>query len=234
MFHVEHPGLHAPQLVAVDALPPKAPSGPSDPRELLDAGLAELGLIASETARQQWIGLAELLVSWGQRINLSGHRTVQDVVARLVLDALAISTCLPADATSLVDLGSGAGFPGLPIAIARPEMRVLLVESRERRIHFQREVVRTLGLRNVRSLRGRIEELVPEPAQIVIAQAVSPPPTLLSRMLPWAESAGRVIIPGSEQPPAPGPHPQVVSMEIRRYQTPCGGPRRTLWIGQRR
>jgi len=112
-------------------------------------------------------------------------------------------------------------------------MRVLLVESRERRIHFQREVIRTLGLENVRSLRGRIEELDPEPAQIVIAQAVSPPPTLLALMLPWAESSGSIVIPGSEHPPAPGAHPQLSSAEVRRYQTPCGGPKRTLWIGRR-
>jgi 16S rRNA (guanine527-N7)-methyltransferase len=184
--------------------------------------------------RQQWIHLAELLARWGQRINLSGHRTVQDVVARLVLDALAISTCLPAGIASLVDLGSGAGFPGLPIAVAWPQTRVLLVESRERRIHFQRAVLRALALENVRSRRGRIEGPEPEPAQVAIAQAVSPPPTLLSIMLPWVEPGGWVVIPGSEHPPDPGPHPQVLSVEIRRYQTPCAGPRRTLWIGQRR
>lgn len=210
------------------------PSGPSGPREILDAGLAELDLEASDAMRQQWIRLAELLTSWGQRINLSGHRSVQDVVARLVLDALAISTCLPAETESLVDLGSGAGFPGLPIAIAWPRTRVLLVESRERRIHFQRAVIRALGLENVRSRHGRIEELEPEPAQIAIAQAVSPPSALLSIMIPWVEPGGRVVIPGSEHPPDPGPHPQVLPVEIRRYQTPCGGPRRTLWIGQRR
>ncbi len=205
-----------------------------DPREILDAGLAELALEASESMRQQWIRLAELLASWGQRINLSGHRTAQDVVARLVLDALAISTCLPAAAPSLVDLGSGAGFPGLPIAVARPAMRVLLVESRERRHHFQRAVTRTLGLENVHSARGRIEVLEPEPAQIAIAQAVSPPPQLLSIMVPWVEPGGLIAIPGSEQPPQPGLHPQVLPMEIRRYRVPCGGPHRSLWIGRRR
>jgi 16S rRNA (guanine527-N7)-methyltransferase len=205
-----------------------------DPRELLDLALEELGLEASELQRRQWIELAELLERWGQRINLTGHRSVHAVVARLVLDALAIARWLPAQAASLVDLGSGAGFPGLPIAIARPELEVRLVESRERRHHFQRAVIRTLGLENVRPIRGRIEDLVPEPAEIAIAQAVSPPSELLALMLPWTLPGGFMIIPGSEQPPDPGQDPRVKSAEIHRYLVPGGGPRRTLWIGCRR
>ena len=205
-----------------------------DPQEILDQGLVELGITPGERARQQWLDLAELLVSWGQRINLSGHRTAADVISRLVLDALAMSLCLPETLVSLVDLGSGAGFPGLPIAIARPESRVLLVESRERRHHFQRAAIRTLRLQNVEAVRGRIEELEPARASVVVAQAVLPAAQLISLIAPWAESGGAVVIPGSEQAPDPGAHPLILSTEIRQYQVPCDGPRRTLWIGRRR
>jgi 16S rRNA (guanine527-N7)-methyltransferase len=154
-------------------------------------------------------------------------------MARLVLEALALSRQLPTSIASLADLGSGAGFPGIPMAVARPEMRTCLVDSRERRHHFQRAAIRTLGIGNVRALRGRMEEIEPEPAQVVVAQAVSPPPAILQAMLAWTEPGGLVVIPGSEEPPEPGSHPQLVQAEIRRYQAPLDGPRRTLWIGKR-
>jgi 16S rRNA (guanine527-N7)-methyltransferase len=154
-------------------------------------------------------------------------------MGRLVLDALALSRALP-DAPSVADLGSGAGFPGLPLAIARPELRVLLVDARERRHHFQRAAIRSLGLGNVRALRGRIEALAPEPAAIVVAQAVSAPAKVLTAMLPWAEPGGLVVIPGSETPPAPGEHPEILHSEIRPYRAPLGGPLRTVWIGKKR
>jgi 16S rRNA (guanine527-N7)-methyltransferase len=177
--------------------------------------------------------LTNLVERWNERINLSGHRTAADLMARLVLDALALSQQLPASVSSLVDLGSGAGFPGLPLAIARPGMRTLLVDSRERRHHFQRAAIRTLDAGNVRALRGRIEQLDPQPAQIVVAQAVSPPRAVLQAMVAWAQPGGLVVIPGSEQPPDPGPHPELIEIGVRRYPTPLGGPLRSLWIGKR-
>lgn len=204
-----------------------------DSRTILDAGLVELGLSLSPAQRDQLVELAGLVERWNERINLTGHRTAADLMARLILDALALSQQLPSPVSSLVDLGSGAGFPGLPLAIARPEMRTLLVDSRERRHHFQRAALRALGASNVRALRGRFEQLEPEPAHVVIAQAVSPPPAVLQAMVAWAEPGGLIVIPGSEQPPDPGPHPPLVQTEVRRYPTPLGGPLRSLWIGKR-
>lgn len=204
-----------------------------DSRELLEGGLAELGLSLDSAATASLLELAALVESWNQRINLSGHRTRDEILVRLVLDALALDRCLPDSPTSLVDLGSGAGFPGLPLAIARPSTRVLLVESRERRHHFQRTAIRTLQLGNARAIRGRIELLEPEPAEVVVAQAVAPPSEVLGAMLPWIAPGGLAAIPGAEAPPSPAPHPSIEFIEVRRYQTPCGGPKRTLWVGRR-
>lgn len=206
-------------------------TAPEAAESLLAAGLAELGLGIDSLLREQLLALTGLLERWGQRINLSGHRSAEEIIRRLILDALAISTLLPSDLRSLADLGSGAGFPGLPIALSRPEVRILLVESRERRHHFQRAVIRELGLENVRAIRGRIEELAPIPVHVAIAQAVAAPAKVIAAMLPWVEPGGYLIIPGSETPPDPGPQPQLQACEIRRYRVPCGGPERTLWIG---
>jgi 16S rRNA (guanine527-N7)-methyltransferase len=193
----------------------------------------ELGLDPSPAQRDQLLELAMLLERWNERINLSGHRSASDLLTRLILDSLALAKELP-PVDSIVDLGSGAGFPGLPIAILRPGAQVLLVEARERRHHFQRAAIRTLGARTVRAVRGRIEELEPEPAQLAIAQAVVPPPKMLPSMLRWIGSSGYAVIPGSGTPPDPGTHVEIVDSEIRHYRAPAGGPARTLWIGRKR
>lgn len=110
---------------------------------------------------------------------------------------------------------------------------MLLVESRERRHHFQRAAIRALELENATALRGRMEALDPEPAQVAIAQAVAPPAEVLALMIPWVSPSGLVVIPGSETPPRPDPHPDVRPVEIRRYRVPSSGIQRTLWIGIR-
>ena len=198
----------------------------------LDRGLAELGLPVSEAQRAALLRLAELLEEWGGRLNLSGHRSAERVVGRLVLDAVALLEAAPPFA-GLADLGSGAGFPGLPIAILRPEVPVILVESRERRHHFQRAARRELGLENARPLLGRAEDLEPEPQAAVIAQAMAHPERALSWMLPWARPGAWLLIPGAETPPRIPSHPEIAPEAPRSYQVPCGGPARTLWIARR-
>jgi 16S rRNA (guanine527-N7)-methyltransferase len=153
-------------------------------------------------------------------------------VARLILDAVALSARLP-EVPSLVDLGSGAGFPGLPIAVLHPGCSLLLVEAREKRHHFQRAALRELGLANVEAVLGRAERLAPRPRAAVIAQAVAEPSKALEWMLPWAEPGGWLAIPGGERPPEVGSSPFLGPGRVIVYRVPCGGPPRTLWLAQR-
>jgi len=201
-------------------------------RAVLEQGLAELGLELAPDRAEALLRLAELVGGWGRRINLTGHRTVEGVIRRLVLEAAALLLEAPRF-ESLVDLGSGAGFPGLPIAILRPSVRVTLVEARLRRHHFQRAAIRELGLGQVQLLRGRAEELSPEVHAAVVAQAMARPAQALAWMLPWAEPGGLLLLPGSESAPAAGERSGFSVEAIRRYRLPCGGPARTLWIGRR-
>jgi 16S rRNA (guanine527-N7)-methyltransferase len=201
-------------------------------RARLVDGFAELALPASPEQIEALLRLAALLERWGQRINLSGHRDVESIVARLVLDAAALSLHLPA-APSLVDLGSGAGVPGLPIAVLRPECALLLVEAREKRHHFQRAAVRELGLRNVEMLLGRAERLGAQPRSAVIAQALAEPSKALGWMLPWAEIGGWLVIPGGERPPEIASRPELSPSRAVAYSVPGGGAQRTLWMARR-
>jgi len=129
-------------------------------RSLLIEGIDELPLAADSNQLEALLELAQLLEQWSKRINLTGHRTAPEIVRKLILDAAALTAQLP-EIASLADIGSGAGFPGFPVAILRADCRVTLVESRERRHHFQRQAIRQLGLENARAELGRAEALEP-------------------------------------------------------------------------
>lgn len=201
--------------------------------ELLEAGLRSLNLHAAPAQIDQLAQLALLLERWSSRINLTGHRTAEAITLRLVLDAAGLSKVL-GPTPNLADLGSGAGFPGLPIAILAPETQVILVESRERRHHFQRTAVRDLGLGNATPVLGRAERLPPVPCNVVVAQAVAPLPELVALMLPWCEPGGALAFPASDGAPGPEESSILAAAELRSYQVPHGGPRRSLWVARRK
>ncbi len=201
-------------------------------RSRLLAGFAELALAAHPDRIEPLLRLAALLERWGQRINLSGHRDIESIVNRLILDAAALAVHLPS-VPNLVDLGSGAGFPGLPLAVLRPECALLLIEAREKRHHFQRAALRELELSNVEVELGRAERIEARPRAAVIAQAVAEPSRALRWMLPWAEVGGWLALPGGEHPPEIAAQPEVLVERVVAYAVPCGGPKRTLWLGRR-
>jgi len=131
------------------------------------------------------------LSRWGERMNLVGS-TDAAAMARHVEDALAAAPHLPPGA-AVVDLGSGAGFPGVPIAIARRDLRVTLVEIREKRVAFLRHVVRTLGLA-AEVLRVSIEDAPEEPFDIALLRAVAPPQKSAELARSWVHDQGEVWI----------------------------------------
>jgi len=165
-------------------------------------------------------------------MNLTAHGDAEAVVRRLILDALALDRQFP-EISSMVDLGSGAGFPGLPIALAHPDRSVTLVESRERPHHFQRAAVRELEIGNATLRLGRAEELPPEPHALVTAQAMATPRQALIWMLPWAEPGGVLALPLAAGQASPPPIEGVGGECLSSYTVPLGGPRRALWIGRK-
>jgi len=216
---------------------PAIPDPPPLLRALIAEGLEELGLGTGEEAAAAELALdlarlAMLLDRWAQRMSLTGHRGPEAIARRLVLDALALDACLPA-ARSLADLGTGPGFPGLPLARLHPARRMTLVESRERPHHFQRAAVRALSLVNVRALRGRAEALPPEPHELAVAQAMARPERAVRWLLPWVAPDGWLAVPGGVAPPELPALPGLAAPETLRYRVPLGGPERTLWRARR-
>lgn len=122
----------------------------------LQAGLAELGLAPGADACERLLDYVELLARWNATYNLTAVREPGEMVTRHLLDSLAVAKLVSGD--SLADLGTGAGLPGIPLAILAPERRHTLIDSNGKKVRFLREAVRTLGLANVQVQQSRVED----------------------------------------------------------------------------
>ena len=156
----------------------------------LDAGLAALRLDPDLTT--PLLAYLALLDRWNRTYNLTAVRDPADMVARHLLDSLAMLPFVGDGA--LADLGTGPGLPGIPLAIARPQLQVTLVESNGKKARFLREAVRTLQLRNARVAESRIESL-DEPAayDAITARALATLPLIVELGGPLLKPAGRLL-----------------------------------------
>jgi len=143
----------------------------------LRAGLADLAL-PGELA-PPLLAYLDLLARWNRTYNLTAVREPREMVPRHLLDSLAMEPFLDGIAT-LADLGTGPGLPGIPLAIARPGLRVTLVEANGKKARFLREAVRTLGLDNAEVAESRIEALDrPGAFDAITARALATLPQIL-------------------------------------------------------
>jgi len=135
-----------------------------------------------ELDRSQHARLAQFFTSlakWNRVHNLTGFRTVRDLLELNLVECLKLATWLEGE--RIADVGTGAGLPGVPLAIAAPGRTFTLIESRAKRVHFLRHVTAELGLGNARVAHGRAETLAPEqPFDTVLARAVAAPAELLA------------------------------------------------------
>ncbi|WP_267225650.1 16S rRNA (guanine(527)-N(7))-methyltransferase RsmG [Dyella silvae] len=123
----------------------------------LERGIASLGVQLPDGAVERLLDYQALLARWNATYNLTAIRDPADMISRHLVDSLAI---LPyVQGSSLADLGTGPGLPGIPLAIAAPERQILLVDSNGKKVRFLREAIRSLKLENVRAVQSRVEEV---------------------------------------------------------------------------
>ncbi len=172
--------------------------------ETLRIGARHIGLSLTPEQLQQFARYRELLLDWNQRINLTAITDPQDVLTKHFLDSLACLFAIPSAEQSkrlrLLDVGSGAGFPGLPLQIAFPDWQVTLLEATGKKVRFLETVIASLELRQARAIQGRAEELAHDPQQrarydLVTARGLAALPTLLEYCLPFCRPGGLVIAP---------------------------------------
>jgi 16S rRNA (guanine527-N7)-methyltransferase len=141
----------------------------------LDEGIDALGVALPAPARAALNAYLALLAKWNRTYNLTAIREPERMVTHHVLDALAVLPHLPArEDTRLLDVGSGGGVPGLPLAIARPGWQVVLLDSNHKKGAFLQQAVIELGLVNAQAVIARVEDYKPAlPFDVVISRAFS-------------------------------------------------------------
>jgi len=139
----------------------------------LAAACAQLGIELTPPQYDSLLRYEQLLRDWNQRINLISRRDTDRILSYHVIDSLAVQRLLP-QGGRVCDLGSGAGLPGIPLAIVRDDLKSLLVESSQKRGWFLKTAVTELGLASVEVLNERAESLPPLECDVVLSRLAEP------------------------------------------------------------
>jgi len=175
---------------------------------LQDSARSQLGLQLTRRQLDAFRRYASELIAWNEHHNLTAITDPQDIEIKHFLDSL---TCLlaikPKPGDRVADVGSGAGFPGLPLRIVSPQIQLTLVEATGKKAEFCRHVVRELGLEGVEVIHARVEDVGHQPGHReaydwAVARAVAQLPVLVEYMLPLLRVGGRMVALKGETGPA--------------------------------
>lgn len=164
--------------------------------ERLKKGSKAFGISLTENQIKQFKVYYELLIEWNKVINLTNITEFDEVMLKHFVDSLAIGKALDINKIErVIDVGTGAGFPGLPLKIAYPHLEVVLLDSLNKRIKFLDEVVDNLGLEKVETIHGRAEDLAKkaeyrESFDLVVSRAVANLSSLSEYCIPFVKKGG--------------------------------------------
>ena len=181
----------------------------------------------SDAARANLVTWLELLRTWNARIDLTAAKTDEELCDVMLVDALILAARIPADAR-VVDVGTGAGAPGLALALARPDLRVTLVEPLAKRVAFLRTVLGTLARTDIRLERAKGEDVAArgDRFDVAVARATLAPPAWLALGVRLVSEGGSVWVLLAKEAP-----PEVAAASIAEdvhYALPHGGASRRV------
>ena len=168
--------------------------------DMISARLTECGIPHDADLPAKILRYHELLMDWNTRMDLTAVTDEADMLDKHYVDslsALAITGLIPA-AGSLIDVGTGAGFPGLPLALACPNLKVTLMDAQQKRLNFLQAVIDDLGVRNVTLVHARAEDGAQFPQHrekydVAVARAVAPLAVLAEYLLPFVRVGGKAV-----------------------------------------
>lgn len=150
----------------------------------------------------------ELLLQWNTRINLTGLREWPEIQRRLLIESLALlpwvdRACAGREPCQVIDVGTGAGIPGIPLKLARPSLHITLVEATGKKVRFVEHVIQTFALRDIQAIHGRAEDLAHNPRHrgqyhLAVARALAHLATALELCLPFLQVGGLALFPKGE------------------------------------
>ena len=167
--------------------------------EILAARAAEAGIPLTAEQIGQFSVYHEMLLDWNTRMNLTALTVPEDVAVKHIIDSLtAYDAALFDGAWTLIDVGTGAGLPGIPLAVYAPHLTVTLLDSLNKRVRFLTEVTAAMGLQNVRCIHARAEEAARTAEHraaydIAVSRAVARLPVLLEYTLPFVRVGGTLL-----------------------------------------
>jgi 16S rRNA (guanine527-N7)-methyltransferase len=190
----------------------------------------KLGIVIDEGITAPFSIHASELLTWNRKINLTAITNPRDIAIKHFVDSLAPGGCIP-DGARLLDMGSGAGFPGIPLKIFKPSISVLLIDAVRKKINFLKHVLRILGLGNIEARQIRTENLLKGAGQatsfdVIISRALSDLPSFVKSALPLLAKQGTIIAMKGKvdeeeldavRADAPGDQ---YSLEVERYKLP--------------
>ena len=186
-----------------------------------------LGRALTATELDQALKYLNILIKWQRSQRLIGSDEPRWIVDNVIVDSLLFRRVLPERMTALADVGSGAGVPGVPLAIVLPEVAVTLIEARQKRASFLATVIRELALRNCALLNSRLEDVAGELTgrfDVVVMRCAGDPTSLLPQLRQILTSGGIVV--------ASGP-PKRIDVSVGRWVEVQGPERlRRFWIHQ--
>lgn len=168
------------------------------------------GMTLTERQQAQFLRYYEMLAEWNERVNLTAITAYEDVIKKHFVDSLSLVKVFEAERMqgdkdmTLIDVGTGAGFPGLALKIAFPELEVTLLDSLNKRIQFLDAVIQELGLQGVKAVHGRAEDYarpgkLRESFDLCVSRAVARLSTLAEYCLPFVRQGGMFIAYKSEK-----------------------------------
>lgn len=171
-----------------------------DPIERLRAGAASLHAPLSPEQGERLLTLLDELLRWNRSYNLTSITDPEVMLTHHLLDSLAVHPYL-AGASTVADVGTGAGFPGLPLALLNPQVRFTLIDASGKKVRFVAHAAHQMGLKNVEALHARVEQLKPqEPFGAVVSRAFAALPQFLEQVAGLSGPETRVLAMKGKRP----------------------------------